>query len=108
MKSSMSLVPFAVQCDTNTNVHMYQGGCIQFIFLYICSFVFMGFFFSLESRTSHSLTHRCGHDDVGILDLKEVIDLRVSRQLLTGQPKRTKLPLPVLKALAAQSFDWSH
>lgn len=53
-------------------------------------------------------THRRGQDDVGVLNLKEVINLRVPRQLLTAQPQRTKLLLPALKALTTESFDRGH
>lgn len=55
-----------------------------------------------------SVTHRCGQDDVGILDLKEVIDLCIARQLLTTQSQRTKLLIPALKALTAECFDRGH
>lgn len=47
------------------------------------------------------VTHRRGKDDVGVLNLKEVIYLCVARQLLTVQPQRTKLLLPALIALTA-------
>lgn len=55
-----------------------------------------------------SVTHRCGQDDVGVLNLKEVIDLSVACQLLAVQPQRAKLHLPALKALTAESFDGGH
>lgn len=55
-----------------------------------------------------SVTHGRGQDDVGVLNLKEVINLRVARQLLTGQPKRAELFLPALEALTAESFDRGH
>lgn len=56
----------------------------------------------------HSVTHRRGQDDVGVLNLKEVIDLGVAGQLLTAQSQRAKLLLPALKALTAKSFDRGH
>lgn len=56
----------------------------------------------------YNVTHRRGQDDVGVLNFKEVIDLCVSRQLLTPQPQRTEFLLPVLKALTAESFDRGH
>lgn len=56
----------------------------------------------------HIVTYRCGQDDVGVLNLKEVIDLCVTSQLLAGQPQRTKLLFPALKALTAESFDRGH
>jgi len=55
-----------------------------------------------------SITHRRGEDDVGVMNLKEVINLCVASQLLAAQPQRTELLLPVLKALTAESFDGSH
>lgn len=55
-----------------------------------------------------SVTHRRGQYDVGVLNLKEVINLRVTCELLAVQPQRTKLLPPALKALTAQSFDRGH
>lgn len=49
----------------------------------------------------YSVTHRCGYDDIGVLNLKEVVDLCVSGQLLAAQAQRLEFLLPVLKALAA-------
>lgn len=59
-------------------------------------------------KMQYSVTHRRGEDDVGVLNLKEVIDLCVARQLLTTQSQRTKLLIPALKALTAESFDRGH
>lgn len=56
----------------------------------------------------HSITYRRGQDDVGILNLKEVINLSVASQLLAAQPQRAKLLLPILKALTAEGFHWGH
>lgn len=45
---------------------------------------------------------------MGVLDLKEVIDLGVASQFFAHKPQRTKLLIPALKALTAQSFDGGH
>ena len=52
--------------------------------------------------------HGRSHNNVGILNLKEVIDFCVSCQLLAAQPQRSKLLFPVFIPLAAQSFDGGH
>ena len=55
------------------------------------------------------ITHRCRQDDMGVMNLKEVIDFCVASQLLAFQPQRTKFLRPVLKALTAEGFnggDW--
>lgn len=54
------------------------------------------------------VTDRRGQDDVGVLNLKEVLNLCVSSQLFADQAQMTKLLIPVVKALTAQSFDRSH
>lgn len=59
-------------------------------------------------KMQYSVTHWRGQDDVGVLNLKEVINLCVACEFLAAQPKRTKLLLPALKALTAQSFDRGH
>lgn len=45
---------------------------------------------------------------MGVLDLKEVVDLCVARQLLAAQSQRTELLHPALVALTAESFDGGH
>lgn len=59
-------------------------------------------------KMQRSITHRRGQDDVGVLNLKEVIDLRIACQLLTTQSQRAKLLIPALKALTAECFDRGH
>lgn len=45
---------------------------------------------------------------MGVLNLKEVINFRITCQLLTVEPQRAKLFIPVFKALTAESFDRGH
>ena len=53
-------------------------------------------------------TYWSSHDDVGILQLKVVIELAVSGQLTALQAQRTKLSLPVIVTLTAKGLDWSN
>lgn len=57
--------------------------------------------FNATCTLGYIFTYRCGHDDMGVLNLKEVVDLCVSGQLLAAQAQRLEFLLPVLKALAA-------
>ena len=57
--------------------------------------------FNATCTLGYIFTYRCGHDDMGVLNLKEVGDLCVSGQLLAAQAQRLEFLLPVLKALAA-------
>lgn len=45
---------------------------------------------------------------MGVLDLEEVVDLRVACQLLAAEPQGPELLLPALVALAAESLEGSH
>lgn len=87
----------------NTTLHI----CMKFVSQIYCVVLFF-LNFCCICLNKYIVTHRCGQNDVGVLNLKEVIDLRVARQLLTVQPQRTKLLLPALKALAAEGFDRGH
>ena len=63
---------------------------------------------SLHDPQVSNKNYRSGQDNINLLQLEVIIDLSVTRQLLTLQTKRLKFIFPVLAALAAQGFDWRH